>query len=409
MNSSDAAKIVFFASGTHFMVHVYENSFSGILRSLQKEWGSDYTALGNLGLPLFFFFGLMAIPGGWLSDRYGSKKILLACLFGAAAASFAASMTGEFFGFHPMIVLSVLLGCLGLFVGLYHPAGLSFISRGVEKRGPAMGIHGIFGNIGLALAPFLASGLAYGFGWRAAFLVLALPAAVLGVIFWMTHFKPQDGTGKGSGALRFGDLIPPPGGPHRFPPILILYTISAMNGLAYRLLLVYLPSYFRETLGGSAFFSMDPMVFGSLVTSGILLVGAVGQWFGGQFIEKGNPERLYALTFFGSVPLLWIGGALGGMVGVVTLCIFSALYFSLQPMKNVLLAHHAPKSAQGLTYGFIFFLEFGIGSFGSSLGGMMADRWGLGSIFHVTAILILAMAGLAALMIPVVAPQEETS
>jgi hypothetical protein len=40
---------------------------------------------------------------------------------------------------------------------------------------------------------------------------------------------------------------------------------------------------------------------------------------------------------------------------------------------------------------------------------MMADRWGLGSIFHVTAILILAMAGLAALMIPVVAPQEETS
>ena len=85
---------------------------------------------------------------------------------------------------------------------------------------------------------------------------------------------------------------------------------------------------------------------------------------------------------------------------IVAFGLFSALFFSLQPMKNCLLAHHAPKQAQGLTYGFIFFLEFGIGSFGSSLGGLMADRWGLGSIFNVTAILLVAMAGLAALMIP---------
>jgi predicted MFS family arabinose efflux permease len=97
------------------------------------------------------------------------------------------------------------------------------------------------------------------------------------------------------------------------------------------------------------------------------------------------------------------------MISVLVLCFFSALYFSLQPMKNCLLASYAPKGAQGLTFGFIFFLEFGIGSFGSSLGGMMADHWGLGSIFHVTAILMLAMGGLAALIIPVAVPQEESA
>ena len=93
MKHSDATKIIVFASGTHFLVHVYENSFSGILKSLQHEWQTDYTSLGSMGVPLFFLFGLMAIPGGWLSDRFGSKRLLLVCLFGAAVASLAASFT----------------------------------------------------------------------------------------------------------------------------------------------------------------------------------------------------------------------------------------------------------------------------------------------------------------------------
>ena len=400
MSAADANKIIFFTAATHFMIHVYENCFGGILKDLQNEWGTDYTALGSIGVPLFFLFGLMAIPGGWLADRIGSKKILLVCLFGAAGASFTASLTREVAGIHAMIVLSFLLAILGVFTGLYHPSGLSFISRGVERRGTAMGIHGVFGNLGLAIAPFAASALAHAFGWRNAFFVLAFPAAILGTAFLLTRFQPQAGTGKPQTRMSWRELIPHDTNSSRFPPILILYSIAALNGLTYRSILVYLPSYFREELGNASFLSLSGMVLASFVTTSVLLLGAAGQWGGGWLVDRTNPERTYALGYLLSLPLVLGMGHLGGIALLVSCFLFSAVYFSLQPMKNTLLAHYANPKAQGLSFGFIFFLEFGIGSFGSSLGGVIADRWGLAVIFDFAAALILLMTVLASLIIP---------
>ena len=50
-------------------------------------------------------------------------------------------------------VLGVALVLIGILGGLYHPAGLSLITRGVRSRARALGIHGAGGNLGTALAP----------------------------------------------------------------------------------------------------------------------------------------------------------------------------------------------------------------------------------------------------------------
>ncbi|MFC2173109.1 MFS transporter [Acidobacteriota bacterium] len=270
---SESTRIVFFASVTHFMVHLYENSFSGILKFLQAEWNTDYTSLGSMGVPLFFLFGLMAIPGGWLSDRFGSKRLLLICLFGAAGTSLLASLTRGIGGLHPMVVLGVLLAILGLFTGIYHPAGLSFISRGVKKRGRAMGIHGIMGNLGLASAPFLAVWLAESYGWRKAFLVFGFPALVIGMALLFSPFRRQAGTGRGGGSFAPKDFLPQQVQRNLLHPLLVLYAISALNGLAYRGILVYLPAYFKDELGHGTFLSLSDMKLAGMIASVILLMG----------------------------------------------------------------------------------------------------------------------------------------
>ena len=75
---------------------------------------------------------------------------------------------------------------MGTFASIYHPAGLSLISRETtpETRGKALGWHGIFGSLGIALAPFLASIVfATGaVGWRDYYLVLIIPAVVITVL-----------------------------------------------------------------------------------------------------------------------------------------------------------------------------------------------------------------------------------
>ena len=64
------------------------------------------------------------------------------------------------------------------------------------------------------------------------------------------------------------------------------------------------------------------------------------------------------------------------------------------------MANYAHQNAQGLSYGFFFFLEFGIGSFGSSLAGMVADRWGMNYIFYISAGILIFLAAFSLLLIP---------
>jgi MFS family permease len=42
---------------------------------------------------------------------------------------------------------------MGLGASTYHPAGTGLISRTISARGTALGINGIYGNVGIALAP----------------------------------------------------------------------------------------------------------------------------------------------------------------------------------------------------------------------------------------------------------------
>src|SRR3989442_4284790 len=80
-------------------------------------------------------------------------------------------------------LLTVSLGALGLFSGIYHPTGLSIISRVVVEQGRGMGWHGMGGSLGIAAGPaYVGAALAVGLPLRLVAAALggpALPARVL--------------------------------------------------------------------------------------------------------------------------------------------------------------------------------------------------------------------------------------
>ena len=86
----------------------------------------------------------------------------------------------------PLSMMFVLMFLMGLFASIYHPAGLALISHEttLENRPQALGIHGIFGSLGIGSAPFLAALLlAFGFTWRQYYLVLVVLGTALGLVF----------------------------------------------------------------------------------------------------------------------------------------------------------------------------------------------------------------------------------
>jgi MFS family permease len=61
--------------------------------------------------------------------------------------------------------------------------------------------------------------------------------------------------------------------------------------------------------------------------------------------------------------------------------VFFFFSFALQPMLNVLLAHHTTVDMRGTAFGIFFFAAFGIGSLAASFAGYVAQKFGLPLVF----------------------------
>jgi nitrate/nitrite transporter NarK len=64
------------------------------------------------------------------------------------------------------------LGVMGLFAAIYHPVGIALVVQHSAKTGQALGVNGVFGNLGVAVA----TGTVYGLLMRGTLLV-STPAA----------------------------------------------------------------------------------------------------------------------------------------------------------------------------------------------------------------------------------------
>lgn len=126
-------------------------------------------------------YGFGQLPAGWLSDRFGAPFILAIGICGVAAAGFLVGLSQTF------IMVLVFLAVMGLLGGGYHPAAPSLISASVDAqhRGRALGFHTIGGSASYFSAPLIAAAIITVWGWRGAFLGLAFPSMILGIVLYI--------------------------------------------------------------------------------------------------------------------------------------------------------------------------------------------------------------------------------
>jgi len=124
-------------------------------------------------------FGFIA---GWMVDRFGPRKLMLAGIFLAGAALIglgSISSLGMFYFFY-------MLNALGYVCGGPLPIQVLLSKRFVKSRGKAMGIAYLGIGLGGAAVPWISNALVRYFGWQAALrtlglliILIALPSALL--------------------------------------------------------------------------------------------------------------------------------------------------------------------------------------------------------------------------------------
>ncbi len=362
MNAAERRLITYTASA-HALVHVIELTYPALLTRIAEDFGLRAVVLGTIASVFAWAFGGSAIPAGFLTDRLGSRRVLLYAFVGAAVSLVLVGLSpNEWF-------LAATLALLGFCIGLYHPAGLSLMAQGVRQRGLALGFHGVAGNLGQALAPALAIGLAVAVDWRLAFFVLAGAAAVMAVVLSVTTLplkgETETLTTDSETPERLGEPAPRPA--HRFViPLLLVYAAFVLSGIVYRGVITFLPQHLEELVDKD---------LGGVFATVALLMGAVGQLVGGALSQRVRLERLVPVLAVMAVPALLLTGVVSGALLVVMASVFIFFYFANQPVFTGLIADYAPPGAVGRSYGFSFFAGFGLGGTGGVIAGVFVDRW----------------------------------
>jgi MFS family permease len=151
-------------------------TFSAFVESLQRDFGASRGSVSLVfSLAGFLYFGL-GIVSGPLADRFGSRRLAVAGMIltglGLAAASVARSLTEVYAAYG--------LG-VGLGVGCAYVPAIGAVQRWfVRRRGLASGLAVSGIGVGTLVMPALATWLIGTFGWREAYLVLGIFAAIVG-------------------------------------------------------------------------------------------------------------------------------------------------------------------------------------------------------------------------------------
>jgi len=352
----------------HALVHSITLVYPAIMIVLRNQFNVSLVELGELGTIQFLFFGLGAFPAGWLVDRIGSRRVLIIYFWGLAASAFIITLAKSF------LILAVGLGSLGLFAGLYHPAGLNLISH-TRKLSQNMGYHGISGSIGLAAGPLIGGGIAGFTDWRLAYILLALVAAA-GALFTLTQVQSESIESHSDTHPRLTLTS----------AHWVVFIVSALWGFAHHGLFNYLPLYFTEAVSWDG---LADSAKGGLLTALVLVLGVIGQMVGGRLGESIPRRRLLAWVVGLNIPFLILMGYTQDMTLIIIVGILGAINFTYQPVNNSLIADITPASSRGMIYGISSGLGFGVGSFAATAGGYIGQYYTLSQIFPVLSIVLI--------------------
>lgn len=147
---------------------------------ISKELQLTESLTGIVLSSFFAGYALMQIPGGWLADRFGYRKVLISTIL---VWSIFTVLTGAAWSFLSIIVIRFLFG---VGEGSYFPAASKGIANWfpVDERSKAMSIMLTSGSIMGVVAPIVGTYLMLALGWRDIFYIVGAIGIVVALSFF---------------------------------------------------------------------------------------------------------------------------------------------------------------------------------------------------------------------------------
>lgn len=241
--------------------------------SITGDLQLDASSTGIILSAFFLGYAIMQIPGGWLADKFGAKRVLLMAVI---MWSIFTGLTAIAWSLTAMIVIRFLFG---IGEGGFQPSSSKIIATifPKEERGRAMSIMLTSGGIVSLIVPLLAAYLLGTIGWRMMFIIIGAIGAIVAFLYWKYIKLPQDETATAetenlANKVNFKELLKTP---LMWNLIIAYFCIYAVNwGLVS-----WIPTYLQKNRG------LDLMSIGWAQTIPAITT-IIGVYGSGYIIDK---------------------------------------------------------------------------------------------------------------------------
>jgi MFS family permease len=402
-----------FALGLGHLVDQGEGDSIGVLSPvIQQVWGISYSMIGLLE-SLRGVVQMVSAPfWGYISDRYSRRKVLF---FGTGIWGIWTLLVGLAPDFDTLLILRMISG-FGL--GCLLPATFSLLGDhfSQEKRGRALGVIGMVGQMGTVFGVIGMGFLATTELWRWGFVLLGAASILSGVLIWFLVDEPPRGAAEPEMAefvsyeldkkyqARWRDMLLV----LKIPTLWAAIIQGVVGTVPWVVMAIYFINWMVKELHFSNDINLDrplesaPLVF-ALVVIGVAFSNLMGGFLG-DWAEKRSPRYgrtiIGQFSVFAGAPLMyWLLTAGPSMTfgEQISLALLISLIIgwpgrgAKEPMMQAVVLPELRSSA----YAMVNVIEGGFAALSSYFAGALADSIGLTNAMILTVPLPWVICGLS--------------
>ncbi|MBE9607352.1 MFS transporter [Acetobacteraceae bacterium H6797] len=346
---------------THYCLLILATAALGIVQQDTGRFGSEYGPVLAIGTAMFVLYGLGALPMGWLAEKLGRQTLMLIFFLGTGGCMALAGFTSS------PILLGAALGGMGAFSAIYHPIGTAMLVDAAGDRvGRAVGLNGVFGNLGVATAPIITAFLATNYGWRWAFIVPGVLCVLVGLLYLR---EPVVDMVKAGGKRKpFPEI--PTAIVRRAVTVLMLLAFS--SGLIFNAFTLLLPKLMEERLASSP--DLLPVV--GMLAFLATLCGGLTQFTVGRLIDRMTLRSLFLPLAALQVPVMLALSFAEGWIVLALSAATAAMIFGQVTVNETMTARYIAPALRAKLYSIRFTVGFVGAAAASPLVGFMHEATG---------------------------------
>ena len=342
---TSAARQIAFINAAHSMCHYCLLILPTAVLAMAYPggaFGAEYGPVLALATGMFVLYGVLSLPQGWIAARIGQKRLMTIYFLGTGLSLVACG-----FATTPWL-LGAALAATGAFAAIYHPIGTAMLVEAAGDRpGRLIGVNGVFGNFGVALAPVATAFLVGQFGWQSAFIVPGLAIMALGIA-WMR--VPAHDYSVARGARPFPAI--PPAIVRR--AVVTLLLIAVVSGLVFNAFTLLIPKLLQERLASDA--ALLPMI--GVAAFVVTLCGALTQFTVGRLIDRTTLRRVFLPMAAVLVPGLAALAVVQGWAVLPVAALVAAVVFGQVTVNETMTARYISPPLRARMYSVRFFVGF---------------------------------------------------